>query len=161
MSDATAWDPFEAYRDYTVHVLPLMVHFAWRRVHDPVGPASVHEILDREVDIRRKTSFYQRRDDASPEEGQEECLRLREALAVRIVDHGTEADTAPLEAECWALLSPLVESVLEQTCPRSWELREQPYQCWSYGLPEDDAKSLYVHFANAYQPDSPFGACRP
>ena len=153
-------DQLEQYRGFTVNVVRLMVWYTWSQAHLVRSDIPIGSILDQHVDIRRKTSLYKDRPHSTVQGPPEsEWGLLKAELEKRIEEHDDVDSTEALEEECWCLLAPYIEPVLEDTCPRFWLLRDQPYQCWSYALDENEP-SIGLHFGNAYQPQSPFGSNR-
>ena len=149
----------QAYRNYTESVVRLMVHFAWRQSQASDQP--IDAVLDRQVDIRRKTSIWVHRGKGtSDEQVERDWDIIRSQLATRILEYSGGPETQELEEDCWQVLAQLIEPVLSETCPRSWTLMDERYRCWSYDLTESESGAISIHVANAYQPESPFGVHR-
>lgn len=150
-------DPTEAWHDYVRGVVKLMVWHVWDLHHDSDDTASVQENLDRRVDIMRKTTLY---DGRHPALGLDPPIRewddLRAELDSKITSVGPSDSSQDLEDGCWELLWPLVESTIQKAPVQLEAVRVRPYSCWNYELSEKRPQRVGLHFANAYQPESPF-----
>ena len=151
----------EAYHDYTVGVVRLMIRHVWHLAHHARDTVPVHEALDHRVDIMRKTIFY---DGRHPALGLDppvpEWDRMKDDLEARITNHRDADSTDSLEDECWRLLAPYIEPTLEGVSVQIIKNKDRPYRCWSYIVSKKAPDAIDLHFANAYQPDSPFHDCR-
>ena len=122
-------------------------------------PVPMAEALDKRTDILRKTSHYDGRHPAFGLDPPNEAWEgLKAQLADKINAHADAADTTDLEAECWAILQPLVEPGLRQAYADSQPFGRGPYGCWHYDTRESAPDTVNLHVSNAYQPESPFAA---
>lgn len=150
-------DPTEAWHDYVYGVIKLMIWHVWALHHDSDNRASVQENLDKRVDIMRKTVLF---DGRHPAVGLNppipEWDELKTELASRITRVGRSEETQDLEDRCWELLWPLIEPTMHRAPKQLEDVKVRPYRCWSYDLKEKWPWRVGLHFANAYQPQSPF-----
>lgn len=151
---------FEAYRDFVVNSLKLMVWYVKHLVSREEHRISLSEAFDMRVDILRHTMLYDGRQPASVlDPPNAEWENLKSQLGERIVNI---ADPDELETECWELLEPLVAPILGTRYKRSQDYTDGPFQCWRfYFLPKHHflpnlTDCVDIHFANACQPESPF-----
>lgn len=90
-------DPAEAWYDYVEGVVKLMIWHVWDLHHDSDDQASLHDNLDRRIDIMRKTTLF---DDRHPAMGLNppipEWDDLKTELADRIARVGPSDETAGL-----------------------------------------------------------------
>ena len=153
---------FAAHVDFTTGSLRLMVHYAHYLICRRNPPVAANEVLDKRVDILRKTTLYDGRHpciDLNPPIA--EWNTLKEQLIERIRARAAEGATADLEDECWTLLRPHVESAFSARYEDYRGNAHSPYNCWSYDFNSGAAErpdGIQLHFTNAFQPESPFSA---
>ena len=153
--------PVKAWRDYVEGVVRLMIWHVWDLHRDKEDQASIQENLDRRVDIMRKTTLF---DGRHPAVGLDppipEWDDLKDELATLI----TSAESCPtsddLEDECWNLLRSFIEPALGEYRGKLEKVKARPYKCWDPKVIHEPPKRINLHFANAYQPLSPFGSRR-
>lgn len=155
-------DPVKAWQDYVDGAVRLMIWHVWDLHRDPGDRASIQDNLDRRVDIMRKTRLF---DGRHPAVGLDPPIHawdeLKDALAALIVQAEAAQTSAALEDAGWDLLWPFIEPALEDYRSRLAKVKARPYKCWEPEVLAGPPKRLNLHFANAYQPLSPFGpACR-
>ena len=146
----------EAHRDFTTKVVKLMIWYVWELTRR-ADPLPVEEALVNRVDIMRKTTLFDGRHpamDLDPPIPEWEALKAQ--LEAEILSHGDRSRLDDLERACWEILSPYIVPTLEEMTSKHAELKDQPYRCWTYNIRETKPHSLNIHFANAYQPESPF-----
>ena len=155
-----AMTDFQAYSDFVVNSLKLMVWYVKHLVSREDHRISLSEALDMRVDILRHTALYDGRHPASVlDPPNADWEKLKSQLGERIFSN---ADPDELETECWELLEPLVAPILGTRYKRSRSYTDGPFQCWRYDfLPKHHfspnlTDCVDIHFANACQPESPF-----
>jgi hypothetical protein len=154
-------DPVEAWRDYVEGVVRLKFWHVWDLHRDKHDRFSIQQNLDRRVDILRKTTLF---DGRHPALGLDPPIHawndLKDELAALITLAGSAQVSDDLEDECWDLLRPSIEPALEEYRERLDKVKARPYKCWESEVIHDAPKRINLHFANAYQPRSPFSHCR-
>ena len=150
----------EAHSDFVVNSLKLMVWYVKELASREAHRISLSEAFDVRVDILRHTILYDgRHPSAVLDPPNTEWENLKSQLGKEIV---RTADPGELKTKCWEILEPLVMPGLCRGHRRSQQFAEGPFQCWRYGfLPKHHfipelTECVDVHFANAYQPESPF-----
>jgi hypothetical protein len=123
-----------------------------RRSEDPV---SVHESLDRYVDLYRKTRYYD--GGLCPTDEGFVCQDwelVKYEIDSILQKHECDTSSRRFERDCLALLWPLMEPRLERDAQPLRKGPERTHGCWTHTIREQTQLSL--HIANVYRPESPF-----
>ena len=124
---------FEAFTDFTTGSLRLMVWYARELVDHREPGVSVHEALDKRVDILRKTTLYDGRHPAMGlDPPNAEWEKLKGHLASILGSRSEDEDTSALEDSCLTLIWPLVKPKLKDAYARSREFTAGPFGCWRF-----------------------------
>jgi len=148
---------YEAYADYVRNVIPLKIWHVWDLSRRATEPVPVSDALVSHVDIFRKTHYYRKRKywdfwEGKIPEWEETKARICEIFERHVQDRTSEA----IERACLDYLWPLMEPCIQHLSRPLVEKEDRPYGCWDCQLKEDEPNVVVVHFANAYQPESPF-----
>jgi hypothetical protein len=148
---------FEAFTDFTTGSLRLMVWYARELVDHREPGVSVHEALDKRVDILRKTTLYDGRHPAMGlDPPNAEWEKLKGHLASILGSRSEDEDTSALEDSCLSSIWPLVKPKLRDAYVRSREFTAGPFGCWRFAYKDEPDPAIDLHFANAFSPESPF-----
>lgn len=147
---------YQAHEAYIRNIVPLMMHYVWRLAKEPGN--SLPDMLERYVDLWRKTIYYLGAAPSEPEFFSPIWAGIRSDLCNRYEQYGTNEDSSDFEKACFEYLWPLMEPKLfdDSRPPRKNEAR--PYGAWTITFRENNVLSL--HIANVYRPDSVFDYSR-
>jgi hypothetical protein len=140
--------PEDASSNYVRGVIKLMIWHVWD-LHHKIGEP-IEALLDHRVDIVRKTTLC---DGNGPTHG---WAAARHELAEMISGVGSSEETHPLEEQCLVFLWPFIRPKLALKAGELASMQIRPFYCWRAEPFRAKPGRIALHFANGYQPESPF-----
>src|SRR5436190_11592918 len=138
----------DASSNYVRGVIKLMIWHVWDLHHESGEP--IEALLDHRVDIVRKTTLC---DGNGPTQG---WVEARHELAEMISRVGFSGETHRLEEQCLMFLWPFVRPNLALKAGGLASIQMRPFHCWRAEPFRAKPGRIALHFANGYQPESPF-----
>ncbi|MGF1723043.1 hypothetical protein L4D20_23880 [Vibrio kyushuensis] len=143
-------DLYRWREDYVKNAAPLMIWHVWQLARHTENPVSPWDALDRYADIYRLSTRSEKIDPTVPGFSDPEWDELKRRIIAIFEKHVTTLDSQALEAECMALLWPLMKVRIKA------DSRPHPPRAHGSWLRDIDGQFIKLHISNAALPNSPF-----